>query len=64
MLIFEVFLHLKGPLVATFNERCAITSKKYIAKQGMNILKVSQKHKLLRSYFSVFALEHGEVRPK
>ena len=54
MFIFEVFLHLKGPLVANFNERCAITSRKYIAKQGINILKVSQKHKLLRLHFSVF----------
>ena len=56
MLIFEVFLHLKGPLVATFNERCVITSRKYIPEQGINILKLSQKHELLRSHFSVFAL--------
>ena len=56
MLIFEVFLHLKEPLLATFNERSAITFKKYIAEQGINILKVSQKHKLFRSFLSVFAL--------
>ena len=56
MLIFEVFLHLKEPLLATFNERSAITSKKYVAEQGINILKVSQKHKLFRSFLSVFAL--------
>ena len=57
MLIFQVFLHLKGPLVATFNEECAITFRKYLAEQSINIPKVSQKHKLLRSQFSVFALE-------
>ena len=57
MLIFEVFLHLKGPLVATFNESRAITPRKYTVEQGINISKVSQKHKLLLLYFSVFTLE-------
>ena len=57
MLIFEVFLPEKEPLVATFSERRAVTSPKQIAKQGMNISKVWEKYKLLWLHSSVFALE-------
>ena len=54
---FWAFLPLQGPLVVTFNETRGLTSKKYIAKQGIDIPKVLQKHKLLWSHFSVFTLE-------
>ena len=37
MLIFEIFLPLKEPLVATFGEKCTLTSRKYIVVQAMNL---------------------------
>ena len=40
MLIFEVFVHLKEPLVHTFNEVRALTLRKYIVGQVMNIEKL------------------------
>ena len=48
---------LKDALVANFSERQAPVSRKYVAGQGMNILKSSEKHKSLWSYSSVFALQ-------
>ena len=40
MLIFEVFLPVREPLVATSSETRAVTSLKDIVKQGMKILKI------------------------
>ena len=39
MLIFEVFLPVRKPLVATFSETCAVTSPKDIVKQGIKVSK-------------------------
>ena len=39
MLIFEVFLPVKEPLMTTFSETRAVTSPKDIAKQGIKISK-------------------------
>ena len=47
MLILEVFLPVKEPLVAKFSETCAVTSPKDIVKQGMKIWKAWEKHKLV-----------------
>ena len=52
-----MFLHLRDPLVATFNETCALTSRKSEVAQDMSIPKSAQKDKLLRSHSSVFVLE-------
>ena len=43
MLIFEVLLPSREPLVATFNETFAVTSSKNIIKQGKKISKVWEK---------------------
>ena len=51
MLIFEVRLHLKEPLVATFDETCAFTSGKSVVVQEMDIPKLTQKYKCLWSHF-------------
>ena len=38
----------KNELVALFNETCALTSRKYVVQQGLNVLKSSaENHKLL-----------------
>ena len=47
MLIFEILLPLKEPLVATFGEKCALTSRKYIVVQAMNL----QNHPKITNYF-------------
>ena len=39
MLVFEVFLPVREPLVATFKETGAVTSPKDMVKQGMKISK-------------------------
>ena len=57
MLIFEIRLPLKEPLVATFDEMRALTSRKYVVVQDMNIPKSTQKYKFLWSHSSVFVLE-------
>ena len=62
MLIFEVFLHLKGPLVATFNKTCAIFSRKNVAEQGINILKISQKHINYFGRTSLFLLQNNSLK--
>ena len=49
MLTFEVFIVIKGPQVATFNETLVLNFE-----QGINISKVSEKHKMLRLNSSVF----------
>ena len=40
MIIFEVFLPVREPLVTTLKETRAVTSPKDIVKQGMEISKV------------------------
>ena len=56
---FWTFLLPQGALVVTFNETRAITSKKYIAEQGIDIPKVLQKQialvALLRFYVRIIA---------
>ena len=49
MLTFEVFIPLKGPQAASFNETLVLNFE-----QGINISKVSEKHKMLRLNSSVF----------
>ena len=44
MVIFEVFLHVRQPMVATFNEVCEVISPKDIVKQGMTFSKPREKH--------------------
>ena len=39
MVIFMVFLPLKGQLVAAFNKIHKLTFRKYVTKQGINIPK-------------------------
>ena len=57
MLIFEVRLHLKKSLVATFYETRALVSRKSVVVQDMNIPKSTQKYKFLWSHYSVLILE-------
>ena len=57
MLIFEIRLPPKEPLVATFDETRALTSRKSGVAQDMSISKLTQKYKFLRSHSSVFGLE-------
>ena len=47
MLIFEICLPLKEPLIVTFGEMRAHTSRKCAVVQGMNLTKSSKKLKLL-----------------
>ena len=56
-MLYLSFLSLKKTLVATFNETCTVISRKYVFEEGMNVLKSSEKHKLLWSHFYVFALQ-------
>ena len=44
-------------MVTTFNETCALTSRKYVAEPGMIIPNLSQKFQFFWSHCSVFALE-------
>ena len=57
MLIFDVWLSPKEPLVVTFGKTRAHTSRKYIVVQGMNLPKSSKRQKLLWLHSSIFALE-------
>ena len=47
ILIFEVFLPVNKPLVATFSKTRVATSRKNIDEQGMHVSKLWEKHKLL-----------------
>ena len=58
---FWSFLSLKKPLAVTFNEMCAITSRKYVLEQGTNVRKFSEKQNFLWLHSSVFAL-HNNVK--
>ena len=57
MLIFEIRLPLKKPLLATFDETRTLTSRKSVVVQDMSIPKSIQKYKFLWPYSSVFVLE-------
>ena len=61
--MFRVFLPLVDPFVATFNERRAQTSTKYVAKQGIVIPNWSKIIQLFRSHSSIFALEKHPKNP-
>ena len=54
---FQSFLPLRDPLVATFSETCAPTSRKYVAEQGIVMLNWSKHFKTFWSHSSIFALE-------
>ena len=56
-LIFEIWLPLKEPLVVTFGEKRAHTSRKCVVVQGMNLIKSSKKHRLVWLHSPIFALE-------
>ena len=57
MLISEVRLYLKKTMVATFDETRALTSRKSVIIQDMNIAKSTQKYKFFRSHSSLSVLE-------
>ena len=56
-LIFEICLPLKKPLVVTFGETRAYTSRKCVVVQGMKVTKSSKKHKLVWLHSPIFVLE-------
>ena len=56
VLMFEICLPLKEPLVVNFSETLAYSSRKYPVVQGMNLLKPSKKLKLLWLHSSFLAL--------
>ena len=43
-----MFFTSKNPLVAPFSETCAFTSRKYVAEQGLIVLKPFEKQKLIK----------------
>ena len=57
MLIFEICLPLKEPLVATFDETRALASRKSVVIQDMSIKKSAKKSKFLWLHSSVFVVE-------
>ena len=57
MLIFQICLPLKEPLVVTFGETRAQTSRKCVAVQGINLTKSSKKQKWLWLHSPIFDLE-------
>ena len=61
MLIFEIHLALKEPLVATFYQTRPLTSRKYVVALGRNILKSSKRHKL-NSKGSQYAFKNSNIK--
>ena len=57
MLIFDIRLPLKEPLMVTFDETRAPTPKKLEVVQDMKVPKSIQKYKFLWSHSSFFVLE-------
>ena len=57
MQTFYICLPLKEPLLVTFGETRAQTSKTCVAVQGINLTKSSKKQKLLWLHSPIFALE-------
>ena len=62
MLIFEICLPLKEPLVVDFTETRARTSRKYLFVQGMNLPKLPGKQKLFWLHSSTFVLELNSIK--
>ena len=56
MLIFQGFLRPKKPLVATFSETCAPSSKTNVAEQGTDVPNWSETLTFFGSHSTVFAL--------
>ena len=57
MLFFYIYFPLKEPLVVTFGETRARTSRKCVAVQGINLTKSSKKQKWLWLHSPIFDLE-------
>ena len=57
MLNFQAFIPLRNTFVANFIESRALISRKYEAKQGVNITSLSKTFALLWMHSAVFALE-------
>ena len=55
--VFDVFLPLKERLVPIFSEMRALTPRKILNNEVINVSKYLGKYKLLWSYSSVFGLE-------
>ena len=53
VLNFRIVLSQKEPLVATFSETCALTSRKYVSQPGMSIPNLLEKFRFfwLHSFF-------------
>ena len=54
---FHIFLFLNDPLVATFNETCAPTSRKYVAEQGIVMVNLSKTFRSFWFHSSVYTLK-------
>ena len=57
VLNFQIFLSKKEPLVATFSETCALTSRKQIIEPGIIIPNWLENLQRFWSHSSVFTLE-------
>ena len=57
IVIFWLFLFLKESLVATFSEKRANISGKYLTGQGMGVAKWRENHNFFWLHFYVFVLE-------
>ena len=55
--MFRAFLRLRNPLVASFTETRAPTSRKYVAEQGIVMANWSETFQIFWSHSFVFALE-------
>ena len=64
MLNFQDFFNSKRTLKTTFGKTRKLTSRKYIAEEGIDLLKPSQKHELLRSHFSKMLFLRGFILKK
>ena len=54
---FKGFFNLRNPLVATFGERHAPTTRKHLVKRGLPVKNLSKTFETFWSYFFVFSLE-------
>ena len=57
MLNVQDFFNSNRTLVATFSKLSALTSRKYLVEEGIDLPKPFPKHELLRSHSSAFDLE-------
>ena len=53
---FRSFLKSKHPFVATFEETCALTSRKYVFEPGKSITNSAENFRIFWSHSSVFTL--------